>query len=176
MSLEKNPTTGKVLELFGPTVEFLTSPQEAQSDFCVLKGTISPGVSVPLHSHADIEDFFVISGEIEGLRQNSEGYKWIGAKTGDYIHVPSNARHAWRNVSNKPTLVYIITTKNMGHFFEETDVRRSCAFRRDQYKIWILERFFRRECFSRDTDEFLNSLQFFYIGLHNHSLFNTNDK
>ena len=68
----------------------------------------------------DTEDFFVISGEIEGLRQDSEGYKWIGAKTGDYIHVPSNARHAWRNVSNKPTLVYIITTKNMGHFFEET--------------------------------------------------------
>jgi quercetin dioxygenase-like cupin family protein len=120
MSLEKNPTTGRVLELFGPTVEFLTSPQEAQSDFCVLKGTIPPGVSVPLHSHADTEDFFVISGEIEGLRQTSEGYKWIGAKTGDYIHVPSNARHAWRNVSNKPTLVYIITTKNMGHFFEET--------------------------------------------------------
>jgi hypothetical protein len=72
MSLEKNPITGKVLELFGPTVEFLTSPQEAQSDFCVLKGTIPPGVSVPLHSHADTEDFFVISGEIEGLRQNSE--------------------------------------------------------------------------------------------------------
>ena len=120
MSLEKNPTTGKVLELFGPTVEFLTSPQEAQSDFCVLKGTIPPGVSVPLHSHADTEDFFVISGEIEGLRQDSEGYKWIGAKTGDYIHVPSNARHAWRNVSNKPTLVHIITTKNMGHFFQET--------------------------------------------------------
>ena len=69
----------------------------------------------------DTEDFFVISGEIEGLRQDSEGYKWIGAKTGDYIHVPSNARHAWRNVSNKPTLVYIITTKNMGHFFQETD-------------------------------------------------------
>ncbi|MGC1133281.1 MAG: cupin domain-containing protein [Nitrososphaeraceae archaeon] len=68
----------------------------------------------------DTEDFFVISGEIEGLRQDSEGYKWIGAKTGDYIHVPSNARHAWRNVSNKPTLVYIITTKNMGHFFQET--------------------------------------------------------
>ena len=41
-------------------------------------------------------------------------------KRGDYIHVPSNARHAWRNVSNKPTLVHIITTKNMGHFFQET--------------------------------------------------------
>ncbi|MGC2307850.1 MAG: hypothetical protein WA461_05580, partial [Nitrososphaeraceae archaeon] len=50
----------------------------------------------------------------------SEGYKWIGAKTGDYIHVPSNARHAWRNVSNKPTLVYIITTKNTGRLETNT--------------------------------------------------------
>lgn len=76
MSLEKNPSTGKVLELFGPTVEFLTSPQDAQSDFCVLRGTIPPGVSVPPHSHADTEDFFIISGEVEGLMQDNEGYKW----------------------------------------------------------------------------------------------------
>jgi len=55
------------------------------------------------------------------LRQDGdEGYKWIKAKTGDYLHVPSNSRHAWRNVSNKPTLVHIITTKKLGHFFEET--------------------------------------------------------
>jgi quercetin dioxygenase-like cupin family protein len=66
MSLVKNPSTGKVLELFGPTVEFLTSPQDAQNDFCVLRGTISPGVFVPLHSHPDTEDFLVISGELEG--------------------------------------------------------------------------------------------------------------
>jgi len=120
MSLEKNPSTGKVLELFGPTVEFLTSSQDTQSDFCVLKGTLPPGISVPLHSHTDTEDFFVISGEIEGLRQDNKGYEWIRAKTGDYIHVPSDSRHAWRNVSNKPTLIHIITTKKLGHFFEET--------------------------------------------------------
>ena len=40
MSLMKNPTTGKFLELFGPTVEYLTSPQYTQNEFCVLKGTI----------------------------------------------------------------------------------------------------------------------------------------
>jgi quercetin dioxygenase-like cupin family protein len=120
VSLEKNPSTGKVLELFGPTIEFLPSPQDAQNDFCVLKGTIPPGVSVPLHSHADTEDFLLISGEVEGLRQDSEDYTWIGAKAGDYIHVPSNARHAWRNVSNAPTLVLIITTKKLGQFFQET--------------------------------------------------------
>jgi hypothetical protein len=41
-SLEKNPMTGLVVELFGPTLEFLTSPEDKQSDFCVLKGTIRP--------------------------------------------------------------------------------------------------------------------------------------
>jgi hypothetical protein len=49
VSLEKNPNTGKVLELFGLTVEFLMSPQDAQSDFCVLKCTIPPGISSLFH-------------------------------------------------------------------------------------------------------------------------------
>ena len=103
MSLEKNPTTGNVLELFGPTVEFLTSPQEAQSDFCVLKGTIPPGVSVPLHSHADTEDFFVIFGEIEGLRQDSEGHKWIGAKRAiTFMYLLTHGMHGATSPTNLP--------------------------------------------------------------------------
>jgi hypothetical protein len=42
MSLEKNPTTGLVLEFFGPTLEFLTLPEDEHNDFCMLKGTIPP--------------------------------------------------------------------------------------------------------------------------------------
>ena len=118
-SFVKNPTTGKVLEFFGPTVEILTSPQEIQNDFCILRGTIPPGGFVPLHSHPDTEDFLVISGEIEGLKQDGEDHAWIGAKAGDYIHVPSNARHAWRNVSGSPSVEIIITTKKLGQFFQE---------------------------------------------------------
>lgn len=120
MSLEKNPTTGLILEFFGPTVEFLTSPDDERNDFCVLKGTIPPGVSVPLHSHGDTEDFIVISGSVEGLRHDSDGYKWIAAKAGDYIHVPGGARHAWRNVSDRPVINLIVTTKTLGRFFRES--------------------------------------------------------
>ena len=83
MSPMKNPTTGKFIELFGPIVEYLTSPQDTQNDFCVLKGTIPPGVFVPLHSHPDAEDFLVISGEIDGLKQDSEDHTWIRAQAGD---------------------------------------------------------------------------------------------
>ncbi|HEY1248255.1 MAG TPA: cupin domain-containing protein [Nitrososphaera sp.] len=97
ISPEKNPTTGRVIELFGPTLEFLTPPQDKYNDFCVLKGTIPPNVYVPLHSHPDTEDFFVISGVLEYLKRRQgaeEGYEWIEAKAGDYIHVPSGTRHA----------------------------------------------------------------------------------
>jgi hypothetical protein len=43
VTLEKNPTTGLVLEFFGPTLEFLTLPKDDEhNDFCMLKGTIPP--------------------------------------------------------------------------------------------------------------------------------------
>jgi quercetin dioxygenase-like cupin family protein len=120
MSLEKNPTTGLVIELFGPTLEFLTWPEDEHNDFCALKGTIPPDVYVPVHSHPDTEDFLVISGAVEYLRQGTEGYKWIGAKAGDYIHVPAGTQHAWRNISSEPVVNLIITTKRLGRFLQET--------------------------------------------------------
>ena len=120
MNTEKNPTTGQIIEIFGPTLEFLTLPADEQNGFCVLKGVLPPGVFIPLHSHSDREDFLVLSGESEVLKQDMEGFKWIMAKAGDYIHVPGGARHAWRNVSDQPVVSLIITTNKLGKFFQET--------------------------------------------------------
>ena len=119
LGLAKNPTTREVTEFFGPTVEFLTSPEDEHNDFCVLKGTIPPGMSVPLHAHADTEDFVVISGSVEALQHGAQGFTWITAQAGDFIHVPGNAPHVWRNVSKEPLINLIITTKRLGRFFRE---------------------------------------------------------
>jgi quercetin dioxygenase-like cupin family protein len=119
MSTQINPTTGLHVDVFGPTVEFLTSPAEEHNDFCAMRGVIPPGVSVPLHSHPDTEDFIVLSGEVEALRQGSQGYEWVVVKAGDYVHVPSNARHAWRNVGTEPNIALMITTPKLGRFFQE---------------------------------------------------------
>jgi quercetin dioxygenase-like cupin family protein len=165
MSLETNPTTGLVIELFGPTVEFLTSPEDEGNDFCVLKGTIPPGISVPLHSHPDTEDFFVISGSVESLRHGTEGYQWIAAKAGDFIHIPGGTQHAWRNVSGEPVVNLIITTKRLGRFFQEVgktgrarspthNARGSRPFRSYQCQIRLLERHSRRKRGGRDYFEF----------------------
>ncbi|MBE3560316.1 MAG: cupin domain-containing protein [Ktedonobacteraceae bacterium] len=107
------------MDQLGPTVEFLTSPDDEHNDFCVLKGTIPPGGFVPLHAHADTEDFIVLSGEVEGLRKNGQSYEWIPAKAGDFVHVPGNAPHAWRNRGSVPVITFIITTRRLGHFFQE---------------------------------------------------------
>jgi len=48
---------GTVLDVCGPTVEFLNSPEETDAVYCIMIGTIPPGVSVPLHSHPDVESF-----------------------------------------------------------------------------------------------------------------------
>jgi hypothetical protein len=53
-----NEGTYGVLEVFGPTLELSILPEEAEGAYCTMTGTIPPGVSVPLHSHPDIESFF----------------------------------------------------------------------------------------------------------------------
>jgi hypothetical protein len=47
-------TGTEVFDVLGPTVEFLTWNDE----YCVMRGVVPPGVTVPLHSHDDAEDFF----------------------------------------------------------------------------------------------------------------------
>jgi quercetin dioxygenase-like cupin family protein len=116
---QRSGTTHKPFDFYGPVLEFLTSPEEAENDFCVLRGVIPPGITVPLHSHPDTETFFVISGEVLALKQGATGYDPIVVTVGDYISVPAGVRHAWRNVSSEPVVGLVITSAQLGQFFQE---------------------------------------------------------
>jgi hypothetical protein len=50
----------ETLDVFGPSVQFLVAPQGSDEAPCVIKGTIPPGGSVPIHSHQAIEVFYVL--------------------------------------------------------------------------------------------------------------------
>jgi quercetin dioxygenase-like cupin family protein len=108
-----------VLDVLGPTVEFLTSPDETDAVYCVMIGTIPPGISVPLHSHADVESFFTLSGTVQALSQKADSFEWLDVKAGDFVQIPGNAKHAFRNTSNKPVVELITTTPKLGKFFQE---------------------------------------------------------
>ena len=112
-------TSKVVLDILGPTVEFLTSPAAAHGDFCVMRGMIPPGVAVPLHSHDATEVFFVLSGSKQVLTLGSGPAEWVDVRAGDYVHVPRGTRHAHRNVSDEPLIELVITTARLGNWFEE---------------------------------------------------------
>jgi quercetin dioxygenase-like cupin family protein len=108
-------SSGQALDVFGPTVEFLTWSAE----FCVLRGVVPPGATVPLHRHGDAEDFFIISGTQQILVQGKNGLEWRDAHAGDYVCIPGDIPHAIRNVTDEPAVALIITTARMGRFFQE---------------------------------------------------------
>jgi quercetin dioxygenase-like cupin family protein len=109
----------EVLEVFGPNLQFMVAPQSSDEAPCVIKGTIPSGVSVPIHSHEGVEAFFVISGDIQVLSEAGGDAHWITARPGDFIEVPSKAKHAFRNSSQHPVVQLITMTSKLGRFFQE---------------------------------------------------------
>lgn len=103
------------LDVFGATVEFVSRSDE----FCVMRGVVPPGTVVPLHRHADAEDFYILSGTQQVLIQEGDGLMWRDARAGDYVRIPGNVLHAHRNLSTEPAIDLIVTSARLGRFFEE---------------------------------------------------------
>jgi quercetin dioxygenase-like cupin family protein len=106
---------GQSFDVFGATVEFLSWSDE----FCVMRGTVPAGSSVPLHHHADAEDFLILSGTHQVLIQDAGGLQWRDAHAGDYVCVPGGVFHAHRNITDEPAVDLIVTTARLGRFFTE---------------------------------------------------------
>ena len=101
--------------VLGVLLQFLSTPQQIDDDICVMRGTIPPGVVIPLHSHADPEIFYVLNGSLEVFR--SEGWQKVTA--GEVVSIPGNVRHAIRNTSsNAISLVNVSKQEHYGFFRE----------------------------------------------------------
>jgi quercetin dioxygenase-like cupin family protein len=112
-------TSTPTLDVLGPTIEFLTVPDETAGGVAVMRGVIPPGVVVPLHSHDDAEAFFIVAGAQQVLTEGADGLEWNDVHAGDYVNVPPGSWHAFRNVSQKPVVDLIVTTARLARFFQE---------------------------------------------------------
>lgn len=170
MNLEKNSSTGKILELFGPTVEFLTSPLDTQSDFCILRGIIPDGVYVPLHSPSlscRYRRFFCYLRLIRLLKTRKRGsqmdqskYGWLhscsmqcASRMAQYIGFNHNRSHSNDKEDGK---IFSRDWKvKEQYLFTSPNTKRSCSFLRNEQKVWILECLSWREWNGWYTYEFL---------------------
>ena len=112
-------TPYSAMEVFGPTVEFISGPDDPGADFCVMRGVVPPGVVVPLHRHDDDEDFLILAGTQRVLVEDARGLQWRDLHAGDYVHIPGGILHAHRNVSDEPVVDLVITSTRLGQFFRE---------------------------------------------------------
>jgi mannose-6-phosphate isomerase-like protein (cupin superfamily) len=110
------------LSVLGPTIQVLTPPEADDAWPCLMRGTIPPGVVIPMHAHADPETFIIVSGEVEGLALADDEANWIRIGPGDIFHVPGGARHAWRNPTSGPVAMFIVSTSKLARFFQEVGV------------------------------------------------------
>jgi len=119
-STQRTRTTYKRLSMPNGTLfEILASPGEVEDGICLIRGTLPPGVAVPLHSHSDLEIFYVLEGAME-IFQSKEGTSgWTTVGVGAVVAIPSNVKHALRNASSLPATLAVVTTSRMCEFFSE---------------------------------------------------------
>jgi quercetin dioxygenase-like cupin family protein len=106
---------GETLDVFGPRVNFLSSLDFGEAEFTLIAGIVDPGVVVPLHSHPDRELFSITVGAIEVFVAD----RWHALRAGDVLDIRDGVRHAWRNISETPVRLLIVTTVRLGQFLQE---------------------------------------------------------
>jgi len=103
----------------GVLLEFLASPEEVGDAICLIRGTMPPGVVVPLHRHEEPELLYVLEGTLEVYRSNEGSAGWTAARVGDVVVIPGNVKHALRNGSSLPVTLALVTKSELYAFFRE---------------------------------------------------------
>jgi quercetin dioxygenase-like cupin family protein len=101
--------------VLGVLLQFLSTPEQINDRISVMRGTVFPGVTIPLHSHADPEILYVLNGSLEVFQ--SEGWQTVVA--GEVVSIPGNARHALRNSFPSPITLMIVSKQELYSFFRE---------------------------------------------------------
>jgi quercetin dioxygenase-like cupin family protein len=123
LSDRRTTSATEVVEVYSPQEdvrpgnEFLTDVSDDE-EYCVMRCTLPAGAVVPMHSHADRETFYVLSGTLDVLR----GDRWQQLGPGDIFDVRNGARHAWRNSSQAAASMICVTTTKMARFLRAISI------------------------------------------------------
>jgi quercetin dioxygenase-like cupin family protein len=105
--------------LVGDTYTILLTGEDTAGRYCLIDMHIPPGGGPPPHRHDFEESFTLLEGELEATFRGVKS----AVRTGETIHIPSNAPHQFYNASNKPVrLLCICSPAGQENFFMEVGV------------------------------------------------------
>ena len=107
----------QTFNVFGVLLNFLVTPNETGHEVSLFKGTLPPGVVIPLHRHPEPEVFYVLEGSLKVYRESGEAQGWSTTQPGGVFAIPGNVKHALRNTSSTPTTVLLVTQDELYNFF-----------------------------------------------------------
>jgi quercetin dioxygenase-like cupin family protein len=105
--------------LVGDTYTILLSGKDTAGQYCLIDMHIPPGGGPPPHRHDFEETFSMLEGELEFTFRGVK--KTAGA--GTTVHIPANAPHQFRNLSEKPArMLCICSPAGQEEFFTKIGV------------------------------------------------------
>ncbi len=109
----------QTFDLFGVQLQFLLAPDQTNGQISLYRGTIPPGIVVPLHSHPEPEMFYVLDGHLEVYQKAGAQNGWSTTRAGNVIAILGDVKHALRNTSPSPATTLAIAQDQLYSFFRE---------------------------------------------------------
>lgn len=107
------------LQLSSASVRFTATGSMTNEEFGLFRYDLPPGPGGPSpHVHRTFsESFYVLDGTVDLY----DGIGWATATTGDFIYIPRNGVHAFRNGSDGPASMLIVFAPGIPResYFEE---------------------------------------------------------
>jgi hypothetical protein len=69
----KKADADEILDVLGPHIQFLIPPLDKDNGYRLIRGTVPAGVVEPVHSRADRETFYLLTGEICSAAMSPSG-------------------------------------------------------------------------------------------------------
>jgi mannose-6-phosphate isomerase-like protein (cupin superfamily) len=103
-------------EVLGVLVTPVVSNEETGEQFGVFHAVVPPGIGIPVHSHPDVEFFFVLEGELQLLRATGCDTETLTIAVNQAGLVPSNALHGFVNAGPDAVRLLITCTRGLEEF------------------------------------------------------------
>ena len=106
-----------IFSVLGVQLQFLAVPDQLGSDLAVMRTVIPPGITIPLHQHADPEVFYVLNGNLEIFNDGLADAGWNTFGPGQIVSIAGSTKHAVRNSFVTPVSCLTITKAQLYSFF-----------------------------------------------------------
>jgi quercetin dioxygenase-like cupin family protein len=116
------PAAGSTLNVLGATHVYKATGAETAGSFSLWEALVPPGAGAPPHTHAhEDEAFYVLGGEIVVEFEGDPAPHRV--TSGGFFFGARGRRHAYRNVSDVPARVLILSAPSCGldQMFAELD-------------------------------------------------------